>query len=163
MPSLNTALSLFSAIVLLGVSSAFGFMAMPKEMGLSILTGALGLAFSNIDKISEFSGAGFSAKMKDQLQAVIDKETEQEDIASIENQKSLGNEEISAIKALNNPRFTWRTLRGISKESSLSESEAWKVLVSLIQKELVRTGNKNKTGEMIWSLTRLGRSHASNA
>ncbi len=128
MPSLNTALSLFSAIVLLGVSSAFGFMAMPKEMGLSILAGALGLAFSNIDKISEFSGAGFSAKMKDQLQAVIDKETEQEDIASIENQKSLGNEEISAIKALNNPSLTWRTLRGISKESSLSESGAWKVL-----------------------------------
>ena len=52
-----------SAIVLLIVSSVLGFMSMPTEMGLAILSGALGMAFSNIDKISEFKGAGFEAKI----------------------------------------------------------------------------------------------------
>lgn len=160
MPSLNSVLSFFSAIALLGVSPVFGFMSMPTEMGLSILAGSLGLAFSNIDKISEFSGAGFSAKMKNQFQAVVDKETEQEENTALDEQHSLNDIEKSVIKALSNPQFTWRTLPGISKASSLSESEAWKILVLLIQKELVQAGNKNKTGEMIWSLTQSGRSYA---
>lgn len=159
MPSLNSALTFFSAIILLGVSSVFGFMSMPTEMGLSILSGALGMAFSNLDKISEFSGAGFSAKMKDQLQAVIDKETEPEESDSTDQQQPLNSMETSVLKSLSNHKYTWRTLTGISKNVSLSESETWKILVSLIQKELVRTGNKNKTGEMIWSLTQSGRSY----
>ncbi|ODB82373.1 hypothetical protein A3194_19145 [Candidatus Thiodiazotropha endoloripes] len=157
MPSQNTVFNISSGLVLLGVSTIFGFMSMPAEMGLSILAGALGMAFSNIDKLSEFSGAGFSAKMKDQLQAVIDKETETE--ISDEEDKTINNMEKSILKALSNPKYTWRTLPGVSKEASLSESETWTILVTLIQKGLVRTGTKNKTGEMIWSLTQIGRSH----
>jgi hypothetical protein len=38
-------------------------MSMATEMGLAILAGALGLAFSNLDKISKFKGAGFEAEM----------------------------------------------------------------------------------------------------
>ncbi len=161
MPSLNSILSWSSAIALLVISSVFGFLGMPTEMGLSILAGALGLAFANIENIAEFSGAGFSAKMKHQIQAVIEKETEPEDIALTENDETIQDPEKAVIKALNNPKYTWRTLSGISKEASTPEKEAWKILVSLIQKGLVRTGNKNKTGEMIWSLTQQGRAYAS--
>jgi len=160
MPSLNTILSWSSAFVLLVISSVFGFMGVPTEMGLSILAGALGLAFANIENIAEFSGAGFSAKMKCQIQAVVEKETEPEDISLTEEDKIIEESEKSVIKALNNPKYTWRTLSGISKEASMPENEVWKALVSLIQKELVRTGNKNKTGEMIWALTRQGRAYA---
>ena len=157
MPGLNSILSGCSAIALLGVSSVFGFMGMPAEMGLAILAGALGLAFSNIDNIAEFSGAGFTAKMRTQIQAVIDKETEQEDRTEY---KSITDPQESIIKALRDPRYTWRTLSGISKEASLTEQEAWSILVSLIQKGLARTGNNNKTGEMIWSLTQEGFAYA---
>lgn len=160
MPTLNSMLTFCSAILLLGVSSVFGFMSMPTEMGLAILAGALGMAFSNIDKISEFSGAGFSAKMKDQLQAVIDKETEAEAVPSLAAEKQLNKIEIQVLNALSNSKYTWRTLPGISKEASLIESETWKILVSLVQKGLARTGNKNKTGETIWSLTQEGRAYA---
>ena len=160
MPSLNSILSFCSAIALLGVSSLFGFMGMPTEMGLSILAGALGLAFSNIENIAEFSGAGFSAKMKTQIQAVIDKETEQEDVTETENEITITDSEKFVLNALNNHKYTWRTLRGISREAAMTESEAWITLVTLIQKGLVRTGNKNKTGEIIWSLTQQGHVYA---
>ena len=160
MPSFNSILSCCSAVALLGASSLFGFMEMPTEMGLSILAGALGLAFSNIENIAEFSGAGFSAKMKTQIQAVIDKETEQEDFIENEKEISLTDHEKFVLKSLHNPKYTWRTLRGISKEASMSESESWISLLTLKQKGLVRTGNKNKTGEMIWSLTQQGHAYA---
>ncbi|MFL1467391.1 hypothetical protein [Marinobacter sp. HN1S83] len=36
---------------------------MTAEMGLAILAGSIGLAFTNIDKIARFKGAGFEAEM----------------------------------------------------------------------------------------------------
>lgn len=148
----------FSAIVLLVVSCCLGYMGQPTEMGLAILAGALGLAFSNIDKLSEFSGAGFSAKMKDQIQAVVDKETEATPLSEDEGKaKKAPSTDVAILKALSNPNFTWRTLPGISKDANYNESEAWTILVSLVGNEFVRSGNKNKTGEMIWALTAKGR------
>ena len=37
--------------MLLVVSSIYGFLSLSTEMGLAILAGSIGLAFSNIDKI----------------------------------------------------------------------------------------------------------------
>lgn len=157
---MNICLKVISAIVLLVVPVWFGYLTKTTEMGLSILAGALGLAFSNLDKISEFSGAGFSAKMKEQVQAVIDKETEvsperEGNEASISNSK-----ETKVLKALADPKYTWRTLSGLSKDTGLNESELLKMLTLLVGNELAQCANKNKTGEMIWSLTTLGRVHA---
>lgn len=160
MPSLNSVLSCCSALALLGISSVFGFMDMPTAMGLSILAGALGLAFSNIENIAEFSGAGFSAKMKNEIQAVIDKETEQEVLEGGETFEPASDPEINVIQSLQNQKYTWRTLRGISKDAQLEESEAWTTLLILVHKELARTANKNNTGETIWSLTQEGRAYA---
>ncbi len=155
---LNSIIQFLSAVVLLGISVCFGFMSKPTEMGLAILAGALGLAFSNLDKFSEFSGAGFSAKMKDQVQAVIDKETEELPVKTVEaTGTEISTEEQSMLEALANPKYTWRTLPGLSKTTTVNESEAREILVKLTRKGLVRCGNKNETGEMIWSLTPLGR------
>ena len=155
-PKLNTIFQILSAMILLIVSTCFGYLGKPTEMGLAILAGALGLAFSNLDKFSEFSGAGFSAKMKDQLQAVIDKETEESPSKEVAAEE-LSPPEESILEALANPKYTWRTLPGVSGAAKCSESETWSALVALTEKGLVRTGNKNKTGEMIWSLTSKGR------
>ncbi|WP_372738320.1 hypothetical protein [Neptunomonas sp.] len=158
-PNLNNVLKILSVTSLIFVSTYFGVVQQPTEMGLAILTGALGLAFANLDKFSEFSGAGFSAKMKSQMQAVIDKETEETPSESELNAVSseLSNDEKSLITALANAKYTWRTLPGLCKDSNLSESEAWKILVRLVENEYVRIGNKNKTGEVIWTLTNKGR------
>lgn len=155
---MDAAFKFFSAAVLLVAPCYFGYMAQTTEMGLAILAGALGLAFSNLDKLSEFSGAGFSAKMKDQMQAIVDKETEFTPPATSDGQETKTSPiDESILKALSNPKFTWRTLSGISKDANRSESEAWTALVSLVGNELVRVANKNKTGEMIWALTNKGR------
>jgi hypothetical protein len=151
-------LKFFSVAVLLIVPCYFGYMGQSTEMGLAILAGALGLAFSNIDKLSEFSGAGFSAKMKDQIQAVVEKETETTLLSNGESETVHASPiEASVLKALSNPKYTWRTLLGISKDASCSESEAWTVLVNLVGNKFVQVANKNKTGEMIWALTTKGR------
>ena len=42
----------------------FGILRQPTEMGIMIVAGAIGMAFSNIDKIQRFKGAGFEAEMK---------------------------------------------------------------------------------------------------
>lgn len=159
---MNELMKLLSAIVLLIVSTWFGYLGLPSQMGLAILAGALGLAFSNIDKISEFSGAGFSAKMKEEVQAIIDKETEPDIEDKDQESADLGVEHSKIIAALNHSKYTWRSLAGISKESNITEPEAWKALVWLTKHGLVRTGNKNKTGAMIWALTRVGRAVAAN-
>ncbi len=154
----------FSAVVLLAVPCYFGYMAQPTEMGLAILAGALGLAFSNIDKLSEFSGAGFSAKTKDRIQAVVEKETEITYSPSGGGQITQASPlEISILKALYSPRYTWRTLSGVSRDAGCSESEAWTVLVNLVSDKLVRVANKNNTGEMIWALTTKGRQFAAES
>lgn len=149
-------LKFFSAVMLLAVSCYFGYMSQPTEMGLAILAGALGLAFSNIDKLAEFSGAGFSAKMKDQIQAVVEKETETAPFSNDEVAQASAIE-AAVLKALSNPKYTWRTLFGISKDSDYGEAEVYTALIKLIGKDFVRNANKNKTGEMIWALTDRGR------
>lgn len=161
---MNTILKFFSIFTLIVVSTYFGYMEQATEMGLAILAGALGLAFSNLDKFSEFSGAGFSAKMKSQMQAVIDKETEQTPTQSeTESAKNeLSPEKQALLIALSNPKYTWRTLPSISKDANLSESEVWKVLTQLVEQNYVRLGNNNKTGEIIWTLTSKGRKFSGN-
>jgi len=141
------------------VSTFFGYTGQPTEMGLAILAGALGLAFGNLEKFSEFSGAGFSAKMKEQVQAVLEKETENTPAIVQANSALVQDKtpEFKVLQSLADPKYTWRTLSGISKAAELIDVDTWKYLVQLIQKDLVRVGNKNKTGEMIWALTPEGR------
>jgi hypothetical protein len=45
-------------------SVGFGLLGRPAEMGLVALAGAIGMAFTNIDRIQRFKGAGFEAEMK---------------------------------------------------------------------------------------------------
>lgn len=146
-----------SAVCLLGASVYFGLLRLPTEMGLSIVAGSLGLAFSNLDKLSEFSGGGFSAKLRTQVQAVIDKETEPRKTIGHPSGPAFDENTLAVLRALSDPRFTWRTLNGIAGSANLSEAETWKLLVPLVGDKLVQVSNKKGTGVMIWSLTSLGR------
>jgi hypothetical protein len=54
----------------------FGFMKMPTEMGLALVTGCLLLAFLNLEKFESFKGAGFEATIRravDEAYATIER------------------------------------------------------------------------------------------
>lgn len=161
MKTIEKKLSLVAYAVLFGISIIFGFLSMPTEMGLTIVAGSLGLAFLNIDKIKRFKGAGFEAEMQEKIEAIIEKETEPE---QNENNSSCGftfeaygadEKSRKVIKSLLNPKFTWRYLGGISKESGLSKDESLKTLNWLLDNKL-GSYTKGENGRL-WSLTAKGR------
>ena len=163
----STIQNISSYIVLFVFSLIFGFLGKPAEMGLSIIAGSLGLAFLNIDKIKRFKGGGFEAEMQEKIEAIIEKETEPE---QIDNNSNLGirveafgtnDNAKKIIKALLNPKYTWRYLGGIAKESGLSKNEALKILNWLLENNL----GKFTEGEhgRLWSLTAKGREVFKNA
>ena len=97
--------------------------------------------------------------MQDKLEAIIEKETEPpqseevgfltvEAYATDENAKLI-------INALKNPKYTWRYLGGIVKDSGLTKSEVLKTLNWLIQNNLgkVTEGDHGR----LWALSAKGR------
>ena len=128
--------------MMFGISSILGFMGSAPEMGIAVVAGALGLTFSNLEKFKKFSGAGFSAEM---IESVFEKSSES---TNLEN-----NKDIDLIKsALLRKKYKWRTLKGITKETGLTEQQVWSNLISMYQNGLVKIGNKTD-GTMIWGAT----------
>mgnify|MGYP003388239945 CR=1 FL=1 len=154
---IKIAFQIASYSMLLGVSSAYGFLSKPTEMGLAVLAGALGLAFSNLDKISKFKGAGFEAEMN-MVQTMIESQTEptleqkeeaktKDDLSSVENQ---------ILKRLQKPGYTWRYAKTVAGEISEGILSTENSLTSLMSRGFAKSG-KGSNGE-IWAITTLGKS-----
>lgn len=147
-------------ILLLAGSFAFGLLSKPTEMGLCILAAAIALAFSNIEKIKRFKGAGFEAEMLEkQVEAMIAKEAEPE--AKEEQPEfrataySLDESTRLVVKALGNSKYTWRTISGISQESGQSSASVKKAISWLAMNDLVvQAGTAKSTN---WGLSEEGR------
>jgi hypothetical protein len=142
--------------VLLAGSLIFGFMGHAAEMGLAIAAGAIGLVFLNLEQIASFKGAGIefvTKEQKEQIDAVIDKETEQP-FLKVE-AYGTDDETKKVIFALKNPNYTWRYVSGLAEESGQTEVRVQKALEWLAENQLGRK-SKGKKGE-IWSLTQKGR------
>ncbi len=160
MKYVNIILNIAAFVVLFILSFILGLLGKPTEMGLAILSGAIGLSFLNIDKIKSFKGAGFEAEMRqERLDAIIDKETEPhqcDDGVSIK-MEAFGTDEKAkkTINALNDPKYTWRYLGGIIKDSGLSKSEVAETLDWLVKNDL----GKFTEGEhgRLWALSAKGR------
>jgi len=141
---------------------------MPVEAGVVLLAGAVGLAFANMDKIKRFRGGGFEAEMRDQLQVIVAKESEPDNLDFEESQSArtfVGfgfDESISKIlRALNNSNYTWRSIGGISQESRMGRKDVKSGLRWLEEKGLVvRAG---VSAEKNWGLTEIGRDYANRA
>lgn len=152
-------LQIASFIVLLGCSFFLGILGKSAEMGLSILAGAISLAFLNIDKIKKFKGAGFEAEMREKIEAIIEKETEptQQENNGFFKAEAYGTNENdrNVIKALSNPQYTWRYLGGVMKESGQPEKDVKRVLNWLVENGLATTthGEHGK----LWTLSAKGR------
>lgn len=130
-------------------------MSKPTEMGLSILAGSIGLAFSNIDKISKFEGAGFKAEMWQKMQAIVEKQIEPE---AKDNKplyrKNVSANELKILQSLNDSKYTWRTVSGISSETGISRKSIRAILKELEDKKMVK--KTKSTISFIWSPTSLG-------
>ncbi|TXS92922.1 hypothetical protein FV139_13255 [Parahaliea maris] len=126
-------------------------------MGLAILAGAIGLAFSNLDKISRFKGAGFEAEMK-MVHTIIENQTE----PSPEQKKQaiqsdgLSDEEARILVSLQKPGYTWRYARTVSGEVSLPLDKTESILFSLMTRGFAKNGT-GSDGE-IWAITNVGKS-----
>jgi hypothetical protein len=161
----NKIAQVLSFVLLIVGNFVFGWLGKPTEMGLCTLAGAIALAFTNIDKIKRFKGAGFEAEMKEaQLRAMIAKETEPPEKPETSTLSvkgfSLDEDTRNVVKTLGNSKYTWRTPRGISKESglptlSVEKSLAWLSSNKLVIQAHVRTGER-------WGLTEDGRSLLNN-
>jgi hypothetical protein len=99
------------------------------------------------------------AEMEVTVEPIIAKETEPE---IIENDKGivaegygLVGEAKGIVLALKNPKYTWRYIGGISKESGASTDKVLETLEWLVINELARE-SKGKKGR-IWALTSKGR------
>ncbi|MCJ8320532.1 MAG: hypothetical protein MJK12_12915 [Colwellia sp.] len=143
--------------MLLGISATYGFMSLAAEMGLAILAGAIGLAFTNIDKISKFKGAGFEAEMN-MVHTMLESQTEPtiEQREQAKAQGDLTHDENCILVCLLKQGYTWRYANTISGETGISKSEIIDYLHSLMDKGFTKNG-EGSNGE-IWSITALGKS-----
>lgn len=152
----STSLVLSFAVLLL-VSSALGFLGKPTEMGLAIIAGALGLAFSNIDKLSKFKGAGFEAEMK-MVEAIIESQTEPSSEQKEEARRAdaITDNENRVLKSLQKPGYTWRYAKTVAGEVSRPLHEIESTLSSLMSRGLAKRA-AGSNGE-IWAATAVGKS-----
>jgi hypothetical protein len=155
---------LFSYTVLLGAPLVFGVLGKPAEAGVCVIAGAIGLAFINIDKIKRFKGGGFEAEMKEQLEAMVAKEAEPDDepVTSGFQGQGFGFDENTRkiILALNNSRYTWRSVSGVAQESGLPCLSVTRSLKWLEENGLVmRVGVRKRIN---WGLTEQGRDVANS-
>jgi predicted transcriptional regulator len=155
--SIKTIFQIFSYSMLLAISTAYGFMGLTGEMGLAILAGSIGLAFSNIDKISKFKGAGFEAEMN-MVHTIIENQTEPSPETKEEAKKEpiISTPENEILQSLQKSGYTWRYAKTVAGEVNLSVQKTEVALLSLMGRGLSKSG-KGANGE-IWSTTALGRS-----
>ena len=61
---MNALLNFIGFVLLILSIFIFGLKGMPTEMGIAVVASSIFLAFANLEKFSEFKGAGFHAKLK---------------------------------------------------------------------------------------------------
>lgn len=126
-------------------------------MGLAILAGALGLAFSNIEKISRFKGAGFEAEMR-KVETIIDNQTEPTPQQKEKAQEigKLHEIEIQILETLQGSSYTWRYSSTIANILARSEQDIQETLRSMMKRGLVKNGQGSN--REIWATTVIGKS-----
>ena len=146
-------------LILLGGALLFGVLGRPAEMALAIAAGSLALAFSEIERFRRVKGAGFEAELWDQIEAIVEKETEIPPPEDGEEASPLyarvDGSTKAVMDALHRPEYTWRYLGGIKKDTGLESNKVVQTLKWLVENSYARH-SQGKHGP-IWSLTEEGR------
>ena len=124
-------------------------------MGLAILAGSLGLAFSNIDKISRFKGAGFEAEMREQhiAESVVTAQTEDtEALKAIA--FGINERRQKIMSSLLHTQYNFRYVPGVASDTGYDKEIVKDELEWLREQGLVRKSSGPKG--YLWNLTEKG-------
>lgn len=145
-------------LLLLGVP-ILAYLSKPAEMLALTISSSIALAFVDIDKFKRIKGGGFEAELKEQVEAVIEKETEVDTSLADENASPLQAEVDKSIslvlQALDDPSYTWRYVSGIKKATGLDDDNVAGAVAWLVVNGFARR-SQGKHGP-IYSLTEQGR------
>jgi len=143
-----------SSATLFGVSTLLGLLGKPTEMGLAIIAGAIGLAFTNIDKISKFKGAGFSAEMREQqvAESVAKLTDDSEHLKSIAFE--INDRRQTIMTALIHTEYNYRSTGGIAKQVNLPKELVSDDLEWLKDNDLA--SKSSAAHSYLWNLTEKG-------
>lgn len=159
-------LSSFVAILLLGL--------LGRAAEMAVLAGfsAICMVFLKLELFSEFSGVGFSAKLKkveETVQALAVKETEvdpdEEDVASAVGMPTVlqvSPKEKEVLAVIEAGRFTYRTLAGVAQELGISRRLAEQHLESLVEKGFVASAVTSRRTR-VWNITEAGKAYLARA
>ncbi len=157
------------SITLISILIAIVHLIWPKESNIDTIT--LILLFisivpwlSPIFKSLKFPG-GWEIQFQElekKVNSIVAKESEPQEVPSgptIRLRAISVNDEItkSVIKALGNPKYTWRYLGGIAKETNLSKTDILKPIDWLLDNKLVNESKSGIENRTQWALTQEGR------
>jgi hypothetical protein len=106
----------------------FGFSKQPTEMGIAVLTGSIIMAFTNIDRLKSFKGAGFEAVMNNAVENAY---------ATADSMKKLGKILVSSILPI-------LTYEGRMSGISVNQKFELKKQLDLVSKDLFISDNNIK-------------------
>lgn len=159
---------LFNIILIATFVGTFvlGYIGKNIEMGIFAACGGICMAFLKLELFKEFSGAGFTAKLREEinevkrdLEPIKVKETEPEELFNDKhktvNDIKLDRIQLEALDAIESSRFTFRTVSGIAKEKGFTLPSVKKALKELEKLSLVSEVAGRKAP--LWSITTLGK------
>ena len=160
--------SLFQSVVIGLFVGAFVLVLIGDAATLTafIVAGALCLTFLKLDSFKEFSGAGFSAKLKERvdqleqdLEPIIEKEIEPENTSSETdsklNRSRPTEEQLSVLLALSDSKYSYRTSTGLSKSAKLNKVQVSEALVYLMEYGFAK--KSQTTNKDLWRATKSGK------
>jgi len=157
---------IIAVVIYVALAYILALIGKPAELAGFTVVGALALVFLKLDSFKEFSGGGITAKLRDDVKSMgvdLDKMKLKETEPEIESESEGLPQEIVELKdkdpnaekallALNNAKWTWRSIGGVAKEISQKPSEALTTLELLRISGLVEEG-RSRTGTKLWSPT----------
>lgn len=136
------------------------------ELAGFAVVGALALVFLKLDSFKEFSGGGFSAKLKERvddiekdLAPIKSKAIEPEEVENTLNKtkfdEGLSKKALQVLDALVEGNYSWRTFKGLEASTKIPKSELEEILTEL-EADMLVTTTKSSAGKVIWGATSRG-------
>jgi hypothetical protein len=159
----NEVIYFFCVLAYAASSFVLAYLGKPAELAGFVMAGALSLAFLKLDSFKEFSAGGFSAKLKERIEAIErdigpikSKETEPDEVEpageALADECFLDKGFQEVLSALTNGKYSWRTLSGLATTTDLTRDRLLGILAKLEQRGLATT-SKSGSGKKIWGAT----------
>ncbi|HCA02680.1 hypothetical protein ACTXPD_18635 [Vreelandella alkaliphila] len=160
---------LFSVLVPLSFLLLVVLALLGKAAEMAVVAGfsAVCMAFLRLENFSEFSGVGFSAKLRDvakkvEAMAVRETEVDADDVSDAQFGKiatiQVSAQEREALQAIEDSPFTFRTATGLAQNLELSVSAVRQLMAGLEEKGLASQIVTSRRS-IAWNITAQGRNY----